>query len=160
MRLRTILFAVFSTAAIACSSSLFAHEYKLGSLVIDHPWSRATPPGAAVGSGYLTIQNTGKEDDTLVAASLDAAREATVHESIESGGVVSMPHLKNGLPIPAGATVELRPGGPHLMFMPLTRPLKEGESIPATLTFAKAGTVAVEFAVGPLGEADHQHPGG
>jgi copper(I)-binding protein len=125
--------------------------YKVGSLVIAGPWSRATPGGATVAGGYLTITNTGSAPDRLTAATLSAAEAGEVHESTTAGGVVRMRPVEGGVEIRPGATIELRPGGYHIMFLRLKQPLKEGDRLSGTLTFEKAGTVPVEFAVRGLG---------
>lgn len=132
-----------------------AHEYTLGTLEIAHPWSRATPGGAKVGGGYLKIENKGDAPDRLLSVSSDIAGKAQVHEMVMSAdGMSSMRELTDGLPIPAGQTVELKPGSYHLMFIGLTQPLVEGKDFAATLTFEKAGTVEVRFNVGPAGAKD------
>jgi copper(I)-binding protein len=128
-----------------------AQTYKAGPLVVEAPWSRATPGGAQVAAGYLTVTNTGSTPDRLVAASLPVASRGEVHEMSHAGGVMRMRPVEGGLAIPAGATVELKPGGYHLMFMDLKQGLKQGDRVSGTLTFEKAGTVAVEFAVRPIG---------
>ena len=128
-----------------------AHDYKLGPLSIGHPWSRATPPGAEVAAGYLTIANEGAEPDRLVEATIVGVGRVQIHAMTEEGGVMTMRPLPDGLEIPAGETVALAPGGYHLMLMDLAGPLKDGEHVSGTLRFEKAGTLDVEFAVGPLG---------
>jgi copper(I)-binding protein len=137
-----------------------AHEFKLGDIEIDHPWSRATPPGAQVAGGYLTIVNNGGVPDRLVSVTSDISAKAEVHEMGVKDGVMTMRPVEGGVAIPAGGKVELKPGGYHLMLMGLKRPVKEGESFPATLTFEKAGSVAIEFQVEAIGaggamEMDH-----
>jgi copper(I)-binding protein len=154
MRTRTkspIAAALAFAAALLLAAPAGAHDYKIGPLSIGHPWSRATPPGAAVGAGYLTIANTGAEPDRLVSATVAGAGRVQIHAMAEEGSVMTMRGVTEGLEIPAGATVELAPGGYHLMLMDLARPLKEGERVAGTLRFEKAGAVDVEFAVGPLG---------
>ena len=151
MKTRTALAAFLAAAMLLFAAPAQAHDYKLGPLAIGHPWSRATPPGAAVGAGYLTIANEGAEPDRLVSATAAVAGRVQIHTMTEEGGVMNMRALPDGLEIPAGATVELAPGGNHLMLMDLAGPLKEGERIPAALRFEKAGTLDVEFAVGPMG---------
>ena len=71
----------------------------------------------------------------------------------QDGGVAKMGPVEGGLVIPPGGTVELKPGGYHLMFIGLKRQPKQGEKFPATLTFEKAGSVKVEFLVEGMGEA-------
>lgn len=146
--------AVFAAALIFVpAQSVFAHEFKIGSIEIEHPWTRATPPGAAVGGGYVEITNDGDTADRLVSATADIAGRVEIHEMKVEDGVMKMAPLPDGVPIPAHETVKLAPGGYHIMFMQLKGPLKKGEKIPGTLTFEKAGTVKVEFAVEAIGAA-------
>ena len=142
---------IVALGAILLSSSAFAHDYKVGDLVIIHPWSRATPKSAPVAVGYLTIRNTGTTPDRLIGVTTDRAKEGQVHEMTMDGGVMKMRALPKGLEIPAGGTVELKPGGYHLMFMNPTRPFVAGEMIKATLDFEHAGKEPVEFLVGSIG---------
>ena len=100
--------------------------------------------------GYVTLTNVGKEPDTLVSASLPMASEGQVHTMTMTKGVMAMRRLEGGLAIAPGATVTLRPGGDHLMFLKPTAQLKEGESVAGSLTFAHAGTVPVTFVVGGM----------
>ena len=128
-------------------SSAFAHSVEAGSLSLTDLWTRATPPGAPTGAGYLTITNHGSEPDRLVSASTPSAEKGEIHEMTVKDGVMTMRPVEGGLEIPAGGKLELKPNGYHLMLMGLKRPAKEGESFPATLTFEKAGSVTVEFQV-------------
>ena len=134
--------------------------YKAGSLEIDHPWTRATPPGAAVGGGYTSITNDGDSDDRLVAATAEIAGRVEIHQMKVEDGVMKMAPLPDGLPIPAHETVKLAPGGYHIMFLDLKGPLKKGDKIPGTLTFEKAGTVETFLHVLPVGSGGpekHDH---
>lgn len=137
--------------ALAATGQPLAHEFKAGSLTIGHPWARATPPGAKVAGGYLTIENGGAEPDRLVAVTAEIAGRAELHEMAVVDGVMKMRPLNDGVDIPAGGSVTLEPSGYHMMLMDLTRPLKEGESFAGTLTFEKAGTVDVTFKVESIG---------
>lgn len=128
-----------------------AHEYKVGSIEIQHPWARATPKGAAVAGGYLKVTNNGTTPDRLIGGSVDVAQKFEIHEMSMDGGVMKMRELKDGLEIPPGATVELKPGSYHIMMMNLAHPLGKGEKVKASLEFEKAGKVDVEFAVQPIG---------
>ena len=132
-----------------------ANDYKIGSLEVSHTWARATPKGAKVGAGYLTITNTGSAPDRLVGGSLATAGGFSVHEMTEVGGVMKMRPLGDGLEIKPGQTVELKPGSYHLMFTDLKQPLAQGEHVQGTLVFAKAGTLDVEFDVQPIGGASN-----
>jgi hypothetical protein len=125
--------------------------YKAGSLTIEAPWARATPGGAKVAGGFMKITNTGKEPDRLIGGSVPFAGRFEVHEMAVNNGVMTMRELSKGLEIKPGQTVELKPGGYHVMFMDLKQGLKEGETIKGTLVFEKAGKVEVEYKVGPIG---------
>jgi periplasmic copper chaperone A len=135
---------------------------KAGSLTIEQPWSRATPAGAKVGGGYLRITNTGKESDRLIGGSFPLASKVEVHEMSMQDNVMRMKPVEGGLEIKPGASVELKPGGFHLMLMDLKEPLKEGQTFKGTLVFEKAGTVNVEYTVrGMAGQgaaaSEHKH---
>ena len=134
-------------------------SYKLGQLAIEAPWARATPEGAQVGGGYLKITNTGKEADRLIGGSLPVATSVEVHQMSMSDGVMKMRKMDRGLEIKPGQTVELRPGGYHLMFNGLREGLKQGQTIKGTLQFEKAGSVEVEFQVVPIGAKGAQTGG-
>jgi periplasmic copper chaperone A len=168
--LKRILLGVVVVLAGASASQ--AADVKAGDLVISQAWSRATPGGAKIGAGYLTIENKGSVPDRLVAISGDIAGEIEVHEMAVKDGVMTMRPVGNGLTIEPGKTVTFAPGGYHLMMMDLKSPLKQGDKLPLTLEFEKAGKVAVIFDVeavgskGPVGEGggmmmkkSHDHSG-
>lgn len=117
------------------------------------PWLRATPPGAPVAGGFLTLHNGTSADDRLLAVESAAAQRVEIHEMRDEGGVARMRELVDGLPLPAGTTAELKPGGHHLMFIQPTRALPAGEQVDATLVFERAGRMPVVFEVRPLGAA-------
>lgn len=137
---------------LACVPAAIAHEFKVGDLEIEHPWSRATPPGAKVAGGYFTVVNKGSAPDRLLSISSDISDKAELHEMGVKDGVMTMRPVEGGLELPAGGKVALKPGAYHLMFTGLKRQPKQGEKFPATLTFEKAGSVKVEFAVEGMGE--------
>lgn len=142
---------------LALAHPLFAHEFKVGDLEIVHPWSRATPDGAKVAAGYLEVRNAGSEADRLVSVTGDIAARAEIHEmAVDADGVMTMRPVAGGVEIPAGGNVALKPGGLHIMFLDLKQGAKEGEKFKGSLTFEKAGTVAVEFAVDAMGSAPQQ----
>jgi periplasmic copper chaperone A len=143
----------FFTLALALALSAaptLAQEFKGGDIVIEKPWARATPKGAEVGSGYLTIQNNGAAPDRLTGGSADFGA-VEVHQMSSANGVSQMRELKDGLAIPAHGSVGFSPGGYHLMFTHLTHPLTKGESVKATLNFEHAGPIEVEFSVMGIG---------
>jgi len=152
--------ALLSIALVALAiTSASAHDYTVGSLKIDHPWARATPKGATVAGAYMKITNTGTTADRLVGGTTDAAQKFEIHEMSMEGGVMKMRELPNGLEIPAGATVELKPGAFHVMMTGVSKPFVKGERVKAALTFENAGKVDVEFAVEAVGgnPAEHKH---
>ncbi len=145
---KEISFAVALTLGSLLSlADAQAHEIKVGDLVIGHPWARQSPMGADVAAGFMTITNTGKEEDRLVKATAANVPTVQLHEMKMEGDVMKMAEIPGGIVIPPGATVELKPMSLHIMFMDLKAPIKEGEVITGTLTFEKAGAVNVEYEV-------------
>jgi copper(I)-binding protein len=128
-----------------------AREVKAGDLVITQVWSRATPGGARIAGGYLTIENKGAAPDRLVGGSGDFAGKVEIHEMAMNNGVMTMRALDKGLPIGPGKTVKLAPGGYHLMLMDLKTPLKQGDKLPLMLEFEKAGKVTLSLDVQGVG---------
>jgi copper(I)-binding protein len=128
-----------------------AEEVKAGDLVISQAWSRATPGGAKIGGGYLTIENKGTAADRLIGGSGDISAKVELHEMKMDNGVMTMRPLDKGLAIEPGKTVKLAPGGYHLMLLDLKSPLKQGDKVPVTLEFEKAGKVKLTFDVQALG---------
>src|SRR5262245_17641930 len=152
---RTIAFAAALAALLA--APVRAEDVKAGDLVITQAWSRQTPSGAKVAGGYLTIENRGASADRLVSGSGDIAGRIEIHEMAMDGGVMTMRPLEKGLVIEPGKTVKLAPGGHHLMLMDLKNPLKQGDRVPLTLQFEKAGKVNVSLDVQGVGR---RGPGG
>src|SRR5246127_304513 len=136
---------------LLCAPSGRAEDVKAGDLVISQAWARATPGGAKIGGGYLTIENKGSAPDKLVGVSADVAGKVEVHEMAMNDGVMKMRPLESGLAIDPGKTVKLAPGGYHLMMMDLKNPLKQGDKVPVTLQFEKAGKVSVSPDVQAVG---------
>jgi copper(I)-binding protein len=155
---RTFACATALLALLAAPAS--AQEVKAGDLVITQPWSRATPGGAKIGGGFLTIENKGAAPDRLVSVAGDVAGRVEIHEMAMNNGVMTMRPLDKGLTIEPGKTVKLAPGGYHLMLMDLKNPLKQGDKVPLTLEFEKAGKVALSLdvqGVGAQAPAGHDH---
>lgn len=144
-------FIVAAVLGVSLTIPAQADDVAAGSLKISAPWTRATPKGAGVGGGYLTITNTGTAPDRLVGGSTDIASRFEVHEMSMDNGVMKMRALAKGLEIKPGQTVEFKPGGYHVMFLGLKKQLMLGEHIKATLQFEKAGTVDVDFTVEGIG---------
>jgi copper(I)-binding protein len=130
---------------------VLAHAAPAPAITVGTPWMRATPGGVTVGAGYLTITNHGSQPDKLVSVSTPVAATVKPHRTIEKDGVSRMVAIKGGVAIPPGKTVTFAPAGFHLMLMGLKAPLKAGQHVPVTLTFAYAGPITVDFAVAGIG---------
>jgi uncharacterized protein YcnI/copper(I)-binding protein len=144
----------------AATKSAATPSYKVGALVLEAPWIRATPGGAKVAGGYVKISNTGTEPDHLMGGTFPLAEVVEVHEMGMTDGVMKMRSVPKGLEIKPGGSVDLKPGGYHLMFQKLKSPLKEGQTIKGTLVFEKAGSIEVEYKVTPIGSSSGSAAGG
>ena len=133
-------------AAALLAGMAAANQYELGTLVIDHPWTRATAPGMPMGVAYLSITNNGKNADTLIAASTPAAASVEMHETSIVDGMARMRPLSE-VPIPPGATVRIEPGSIHLMLVDLRSPLERGRPVALVLEFRHAGSITVQLDV-------------
>lgn len=145
---------------LAASLSAFAHDYKIGNLVIDHPVIPATVKAAPVAAGYLKIKNNGAEADRLVSVSANFSAKQQIHTMTMIDGVMRMRPLKDGVEIPAGGEATLRAGGDHLMFMKLNEQMEAGQLRKVTLVFEKAGSLDIEMIVvdmNDMGEAKEDH---
>jgi periplasmic copper chaperone A len=156
MQLRRLV--ILAAACIAVVGSLA--PARAADVMVMGPWARATPPGAKVGAGYMTLHNAGAAGDRLVSASSDVADHVEIQETSIDNGVTKMRELPRGLEIPAGKAVELKPGGYHLMLMGLKQPLKAGEMVKAIVTFEKAGAMPVELKVEAVGASTGAPSGG
>jgi copper(I)-binding protein len=145
--------AIAALAMVSCflAAPARAEDVKAGDLLITQAWIRATPGGATIGGGYLTIENKGSTPDRLIGGSADVAGKVEVHEMTMNNGVMTMRPLDKGLAIEPGKTVKLAPGGYHLMMFDLKSPLKQGDKLPVTLEFEKAGKVSLSLDVQSVG---------
>ena len=148
MRLSTLAFAILCLAA----GSSAAHDYQLQSLHIDHPFARATPPGAHSGGAFFTVQNAGTRSVRLLSVASPAAASVELHQMAMEGGVMKM-RMVTALVVEPGSQIELKPGGYHVMLSDLKQPLKAGDKFPLTLTFEGAGTIVVSVEVEDMGAA-------
>jgi copper(I)-binding protein len=153
-------FAFVAMLAAMLASPAMAHDYAVGALKIDHPWARATPKGASIGGGYMTITNTGTAPDRLIGGSTNVSNAFEVHEMSMDNGVMKMRMLAKGLEIKPGQSVTFKPGSYHVMFMGLKQPLVEGQRFKATLQFEKAGKVDVDFVIAGIGAQKSGSSGG
>jgi uncharacterized protein YcnI len=132
-------------------------RFQAGPIAVENLWLRATPGGAQVAGGYMKVTNTGSSPDRLIGGSLEGTSRVEIHEMKMEGDVMKMRRLERGLELKPGASVELSPGGYHLMGMGLQRQLTAGQVVKGTLQFEKAGTLNVEYQVKPIGGSEHDH---
>lgn len=130
---------------------------KAGSLEVSGATTKAMLPGQPVGGGYVTIKNAGDSDDKLIGVESAAAGRGEIHEMAMVNDVMKMRKLDDGIVIPAGQTVELKPGGLHMMFFNVKKPFAEGDKVPVTLIFEKAGKVEIVLSAGSAKGDEHQH---
>lgn len=148
----TIRPLLLAAALLATASPATAESVTVGSsIVVSSPWSREMPPSAPAQGGFLVVENKGTTPDRLKAVSAEISKVMEVHEMAVVDGVMKMRALGDGLEIPAGGKVELKPGSYHLMFIDLTARRKAGETFKARVVFEKAGPVDLVFKVAPLG---------
>lgn len=136
--------ALITAAVITIPAA--GQQYEIDTLVIRHPWSRATAEGMPMGVAYLSITNNGKVADALLAASSPAAARVEIHQTTFVDGVARMRPLPE-VEIAPGATVQIGPGGIHLMLVDLKAPLTAGTRVPLTLEFRVAGRITVQLGV-------------
>lgn len=148
-RVSALLIAALMTLPALAGESV--GETTVGDLTLTAPFARATLPNQPVGGAYLIIFNGGTRDDVLVAVEAPLAARVEVHEMSMDGERMTMRPLPDGLVIPAGETIALKPGGAHLMLMELAKPLTTGDTLELTLTFEDAGTVILEVPILPPG---------
>ncbi len=115
-------------------------------LTVEGAWAAPTPGGVEVSAGYLTIVNGTQEEDALIGATSPRAERIEVHDMTMQDGVMQMRAMER-LPLAPGESVELAPGGRHLMFFGVTQPFAEGEQIPVRLSFERAGEIDVALPV-------------
>jgi copper(I)-binding protein len=142
--------SILALAFTLSAAPALAQEFKAGDIVIDKAWTRATPKGADSGAGYLVVHNNGTAPDKLTGGTADFGT-VEIHEMKTESGVMQMRELKDGLAVPAHGVVRFAPGGYHIMFTHLTKPLEKGAKVTATLTFERAGAIPVEFPIEAIG---------
>lgn len=153
---RALLPAVLLLLALPAS----AQDQKAGTVTILDAWARPTAPQAPNGAVYLTMKNNGGLADRLLGAETARARKVELHTTKNENGVMQMRPLEQGVALPAGAEAAMKPGGDHVMLLGLTQPLAEGETLPLTLKFERAGNVNVDVAVRggrPAAAPSHGH---
>ncbi len=131
-----------------------AHEFKLGNIVIGHPYTRATAPQQTSAGAYLGLDNQGKTDDRLVKVESDIAKTVEIHNMEMVGDIMKMREV-DGIDLKAGSKLSMKPGGGyHIMLNGIGHELKAGDQFPLTLYFSRAGKIEVIVHV----EADANSP--
>jgi hypothetical protein len=123
---------------------------------VAQPWSRATPPGAKIGVGFMRLKNAGSAAARVIGASSPVAGRVEMHVTTRDGDVMKMRQVES-FDVPAGGSFDLKPGGAHLMLVDLHRPFKQGEKVPLTLKLEKGGELKVELTVEALGARRPAH---
>lgn len=151
---KSLLVAAGALALAFSSSIAIAHDHShgddhamhdamtvsVGALELSELRTLETPPNARNAGGFLTITNTGDADNRLVSATSPVSERVELHTMTMDGDVMRMRELEDGVALPAGEMVELKPGGLHVMFIGLSGPFVTGETVPVTLTFESGDT--------------------
>jgi copper(I)-binding protein len=146
--LRAILVAGF--LVVGATTIGFAQTMTSAPITVERAWARATPGTITTGGAYMIVIDHGTAPDRLIGVATPIAGKAEVHETTNENGVMKM-RMVDGVTVEPGKSLELKPGGYHVMMTDLKQPLKEGDSFPLTLTFEKAGSIAVTVKVGKVG---------
>lgn len=151
-----------STILAAVAASAFALPAFAADIMVQDPYARSSAMMATSGAAFMQIMNHGETDDRLIGAASPVAEMVQLHTHKEDeNGVMRMLHVEEGFPVAAGETLMLARGGNHVMFMGITEPFEQGDTIPLTLTFEKAGDITVEVPVDlerqPIHGMKHQH---
>ena len=137
--------------SITLSGTVSAQNALIGPIKIENAYTRATMPGQQVAGGFMKIENKSGPADQLVSVSSPISGEVQLHEMSMEGNVMKMRQVQ-GIAVPAGGAVELKPGGLHIMFINIKAPLTAGETVPVKLKFAKAGEVELKMPVNVMGQ--------
>ncbi len=152
---RALLGTTLALIALPAAAQHAPAAVTAGDLSITLPWTRAAG-ATGTGVGFLTIRNTGSQPDRLISASTPVARVVELHTHLRDGDIMRMRPAAD-IPIPAGGTVQLRPGGLHIMMIGLTQALRQGTEVPLTLRFERAGEVQVMLHVQSAGARAPAH---
>lgn len=144
--------------AVAAVTGLCLVQWAHAQVNVTRAWVRATAPGQSVGAAYMEIKSA--DQAALVSATSPVAKMTEVHETRMENGVTKMRAVER-LALPAGKTVELKPGGYHIMLMGLAKPLRPGDTVPITLTLetpdGKHRNVTVRAQVSELASPGEEH---
>lgn len=156
-----LMAACVAASVVAGAGSASAHEHgakkemsghlaKSDTIKVKDAWARATPGLARNGGAYFTATNSGKQADRIVGVLSEMSARTEMHTHLSDNGIMRMRRV-DGVDVPAGGKVTFRPGGYHIMFIGLHKPLRKGDSFPVTLIFAKAGKQTVNVKVMGVG---------
>jgi copper(I)-binding protein len=135
-----------AAAALTFAGAAFAED--MTKMMVMDPYARSSTMMSATGAAFMTLMNKTDQDDRLIDAKSDIAERVELHTHIEdANGVMQMREVEDGFAVPAGGMHELARGGDHIMFLGLKTGLKQGDMIPLTLVFEKAGEIVVEVPV-------------
>lgn len=137
-------------SALLMVSPVHAQAVKFDVVSVSDAYIRATVPGQQVAGGFMRIENKGNTPDQLLSASSPAAGDVQLHEMGMDGNIMRMRQVKD-IAVPANGSVELKPGGYHLMFINLKGPFVVGQTVSVKLKFAKAGEVEIKIPVNASG---------
>jgi hypothetical protein len=141
MNIKTLISTIVTATALMTTHA-FANNVEASDA-----WARASAGMAGAGAIFLTLNNSGTQDDVLKSAATDVAKRIELHHHTMVNGVMEMRQVEGGIKVPAGKTVMLQPGGYHIMLMNLNAPLKKGASFPVTLTFSSGETQTLNVKV-------------
>jgi copper(I)-binding protein len=138
---------ILAAAAAACLV-LPALPAMAGGIMVDDPYARSATAASTTGAAFMMIMNHSGQDDRLIDAKSDVAMRVELHTHTENAqGVMQMIHVAEGFELPDGGMIAMQRGGHHVMFMGLKAPMVQGEMIPLTLVFEKAGEMQIEVPV-------------
>lgn len=143
LRIVEIGIALLLTLAAILFVGLTVWAAEIARIKVSDAWARPTVGEGKVTAAYMTIANKGEAGDLLKSARTPKAKAVELHETSMSAGVMQMRKVEDPVPIEAGASLVLKPGGMHLMLLGLEDALKAGENLILTLDFDKAGSIEV-----------------
>ena len=158
MKAVTLFMLAIALSPIGPAAAQHMHMHNVGSITVMNPWARASAGMAEVGSAYMEVRNNGGSGDRLISASTPAANAAELHTHIMDKNVVKMRRLDH-IVVPANGSVELKPGGDHVMMIGLHQKLVKGKKLSLTLTFEKAGRITVPVEIKSIGARGHTSHG-
>jgi len=157
-KLFALVLIVAAVAAVAAQcgaapASGTAAEESGPKIMVMEPWSRPSPMRAGNGAVYMMLMNEGNSDDVLLSVETDVAETVELHETKMENDVMKMSPIAN-IPVPAGGSATLEPGGKHVMLINLKEELVSGQKIAVTLNFEKSGPVAIEAEIREMGDME------